>query len=388
MGGLNWQSIHDRYLRKIQVTTSAEEARRLMSQMIDQLPSSHLAIIPAWAYAPSRGSASLKQDSGSGDQSNHAAEDGSTGLTVTSIDGLIVAESVEKGSTAMQSGVQPGWIIESIDGKPLKDLFSSIAAARPEARSSLMVEIVQSILSGPVGLPVHISFNPGDGSHLSRDIPRQAPAGKLVQFGNLPPEHVIIEHRTLTNGVGYIRLNLFLDPVTVMPEFEKAINEFKDVPAIVLDLRNNPGGLGIMAMGLAGWFVSQDGLRLGTMMGRDLHTDFEINPRIEPYAGRLAILVNGGSASTTEILAQGLQDLGRARIFGTPTAGAALPSEIIELPNGDRFQYPEANYVSVKGRVLEGNGVQPDVVVTPTRAALLAGRDMPLEAAVAWGKEK
>ncbi len=226
------------------------------------------------------------------------------------------------------------------------------------------------------------------GRTLLYDVGLRAAAGKLVEFGNLPPEHVCVEHRKLANGAGYIRLNLFLDPVTVMPEIETAIHEFKDAPAVILDLRNNPGGLGVMAMGVAGWFVSSEGLELGTMRGRDMEMKFEINPRLEAYTGRVAILVNGGSASTTEILAQGLQDLGRARIFGTRTAGAALPSDIIELPDGDRFQYPEANYVSVKGRVLEGNGVRPDVVVRPTVAALLEGRDLVLEAASDWSIRK
>jgi carboxyl-terminal processing protease len=169
-----------------------------------------------------------------------------------------------------------------------------------------------------------------------------------------------------------------------MPEFERAISDLRDTPGIVLDLRGNPGGLGIMAMGLAGWFVSEEGQVLGTMLGRDSKTQFEINPRLEPYTGKLAILVNGSSASTSEILAQGLKDLGRARIFGTRTMGAALPSEVIQLPDGDRFQYPEANYTSFKGRVLEGNGVEPDVVAAPTIAALLAGRDMALESALSW----
>jgi carboxyl-terminal processing protease len=124
------------------------------------------------------------------------------------------------------------------------------------------------------------------------------------------------------------------------------------------------------------------------MIGRRQKTEFEINPRIEPYTGKLAVLVDVASASTTEILAQGLKDLGRARIFGTRTAGAALPSDIIELPDGDRFQYPEANYTSLKGRVLEGNGVEPDVVVAPTISALLAGHDRALESAMAWSSTK
>src|SRR5262249_18588258 len=96
------------------------------------------------------------------------------------------------------------------------------------------------------------------------------------------------------------------------------------------------------------------------------------------------ILVDGCSASTAEIFAQGLKDAKRARVFGTPTAGAALPSIIERLPNGDGFQYAIANYVSDGGRPLEGLGVVLDEEVHPTRSQLLAGRDPILDAALAW----
>jgi carboxyl-terminal processing protease len=169
-----------------------------------------------------------------------------------------------------------------------------------------------------------------------------------------------------------------------MPRFEAALKEFSNSPGIVLDLRGNPGGIGIMAMGIAGFFVSEEGRKLGEMKMREATLKFVIFPRPEVYAGPLGILVDSGSASTTEILAQGLQDLGRARIFGTRTAGAALPSDIVRLPNGDGFQFAEASYTSVKGKVLEGAGVTPDVEVRQTQEALAAGRDLVVEAAADW----
>jgi carboxyl-terminal processing protease len=79
-----------------------------------------------------------------------------------------------------------------------------------------------------------------------------------------------------------------------------------------------------------------------------------------------------------------LQDIGRARIFGTPSPGAALPSRIEKLPSRDGFQYAFANYVSAKGQVLEGVGVKPDEIIRPDRATLLDGRDPVIDAAVAW----
>ena len=137
-------------------------------------------------------------------------------------------------------------------------------------------------------------------------------------------------------------------------------------------------------MGIAGFFVNKDNQKLGEMKMREATLKFVIFPRPETYNGPLAILVDAGSASTTEILAQGLQDLNRARIFGTRTAGAALPSDIVRLPNGDGFQFAQASYTSEKGKVLEGAGVTPDVEIHQTQEALAAGHDLVLDAAEAW----
>ena len=148
-----------------------------------------------------------------------------------------------------------------------------------------------------------------------------------------------------------------------------------------------------MAMGLAGWLIdpsqkTQPDLRLGSMYLRGQALKFFINPRVDAFTGKVAILVDGTSASTSEIFAGGLQDMHRARIFGTKTAAAALPSVITRLPNGDGFQYAVANYISEGGKALEGNGVTPDVEVKLTREGLLAGHDAVVDAAVAWATGK
>ncbi len=96
------------------------------------------------------------------------------------------------------------------------------------------------------------------------------------------------------------------------------------------------------------------------------------------------MLVDELSMSTSEIFAGGLKDLKRARVFGTKTPGAALPSTVEVLPNGDRFQYAFANYISAGGKPLEGAGVVPDVETPLTRDLLLEGRDPAVEAAVCW----
>ncbi len=227
---------------------------------------------------------------------------------------------------------------------------------------------------------------PGTDAPAPASVEPQSPSleGTLVHFGNLPESRLFFESRILPGGAGYIRFNEFLDPATTMPKFEAAVKSFAKAPGIILDLRGNPGGIGIMAMGIAGFFIDKPGQKLGEMKMRQTTLQFVIFPRPETYAGRLAILVDENSASTTEILAGGLQDLKRARIFGTRTAGAALPSDIIRLPNGDGFQYAQASYTSVNGKILEGNGVTPDVLVHQTRESILADHDLVIEAADNW----
>ena len=198
---------------------------------------------------------------------------------------------------------------------------------------------------------------------------------------------VWLEHRAIDDDIGYIAFNVFMDPVNLMADFADAVNLYRDRSGIIIDLRGNRGGIAAMAMGLAGWFVSDSDAYLGTMYMRNAELRMVVNPRLGSYQGPVAILVDGCSASCAEIFAGGLRDLGRARIFGSPTAGAALPAAVERLPNGDGFMYPVADYISRNGDRFEGLGVVPDVDVGYTRGALLAGQDRALEAASEWIRE-
>ena len=143
-----------------------------------------------------------------------------------------------------------------------------------------------------------------------------------------------------------------------------------------------------MAIGMGGWLITQPDQKLGTMITRDSKFNFALNPRSTPYEAPVAVLVDELSTSTSEILAGGLQDLKRAKVFGTQTPGAALPSRFDILPTGDRFQYAFANYISAGGKPLEGLGVTPDVPTPITLEALRDGKDLALDAAASWIKSQ
>jgi carboxyl-terminal processing protease len=178
-----------------------------------------------------------------------------------------------------------------------------------------------------------------------------------------------------------------MDPTFTMGEFGDAMASFEDCRGIALDLRGNGGGIAGMAPGLAGWFVQEGDLSLGQMLTRDSHLNLRVRPRLNAYGGPLAILVDELSASTSEFLAAGLKDLGRARVFGTRSAGAALVANMIRLPNGDGFEYAFADYESAGGGRIESNGVVPDVEIPYSRGNLLKNEDAALAAAIAWINE-
>jgi C-terminal processing protease CtpA/Prc len=223
--------------------------------MIRLLPSSHLAIIPGSLYMHVERQAT-DPPTKSGIENRVAEEDddesGSTGLSVTVIGSSVVVESVDQRSPAARAGVHRGWIVHSVDHMELSRVFTDLRDVPEVGKNELITGLVRSRLSGPVGSHAAIELTTGEGRIVRYDMERQESPGELVHFGYLPPEHVDIRHYRLENGVGYIRLNLFLDPVQMMPEIERAVTEFSNTPGIVLDIRDNPGGLGIMAMGIAG----------------------------------------------------------------------------------------------------------------------------------------
>ena len=110
--------------------------------------------------------------------------------------------------------------------------------------------------------------------------------------------------------------------------------------------------------------------------------------RVEPFAGPVAVLVDGMTGSASEVFAGGVQSVGRVRVFGERSAGAVLPARMDRLPNGDVLYHAFAEFVTADGISLEGRGVVPDAPISVTRRDLIAGRDPVLDAALQWLAEQ
>ena len=371
-GGLDWQAIHDEYRPRVEKAASRDEARAVIQEMLGRLKQSHFAIIPAVVYTV------LDDEVETGA--------GTTGIDARVLDGHAVVTNVDPGSPAAQQGVRPGWQIERTHGIDLDPLIKQ-GRSNPAVHELQLTRAVLARLSGPIGGKLDAVFLDGSGKTVNLTLDLTAPRGTSSAFGNLPEQHVWFESKRI-GQTAYVRFNLFLDLPRVMASFQQTVENCKTCDGLIIDLRGNPGGIGGMAMGMAGFLVDKPNQRLGTMYLRDSTLNFVVNPRAKAFAGPVAVLVDGCSASTSEIFAGGLKDLGRARVFGTPTAAAALPSAFERLPNGDGFQYAVANYISEGGQPLEGLGVSPDVVVELTRTALLAGHDAAIDAALDWIRKK
>jgi carboxyl-terminal processing protease len=374
LGGLDWQAVHDELRPKVENAQSIDEARGAMIDMISRLRQSHFAIIPAGVYE------NIEAPAGKGDRG------GSTGLEIRVIDGKAIVTAVKPGMPAERAGVRPGWEIRSIKEEEIPPLFPPIEKefeGNPR-RDFYLWYAVRARLGGAIGDTVAAIFMDEKDRPTEKTMILDESKGKKVIFGNFPAFYLTFRTDTLQDGIGYFTFSTFFDPVTLMPAFGNAMQSFMQAPGMIIDVRGNPGGIAGMGMGLAGWFVEEKNIAMGTIRTRSDTLKLVINPRARVYRGPVAILVDGLSGSSSEMFAGGVQGLPRVRIFGSRTAGATLPSLAERLPNGDGFQYAFASYISRNGVELEGEGVKPDVEILPTREAFLEGRDPAIEAAIDW----
>lgn len=366
--GSSWKALRAPYRERVAKAENQQAVREILREMVGKLGKSHYAI----SGVEQKGSSALRRG-------------GATppGFRVALVEGKVMVTGV----SAAAAPIRVGWELVAVAGMPIAPALTEI---EKQIGASLQAslrrhQLLEGQISGSPGETVGYEFLLPTG--VKRRVNLKLPESDgSAGFGFVQGMTVEREFRKVGTGldIGYFRLAMFLDVVRVLPQFQQAIEQCARCKGFIVDLRGNPGGVAVMANAMAGWFLQEQDLKLGTMYQRGVELKFVVIPRLNGFSGPLAILVDGASASTSEIFAGGMQALKRARVFGSRTAGAALPSMLEILPNGDLFQYAVANYVSESGRELEGAGVKPDAEVEHTAAALKAGRDRVLRAAIDW----
>lgn len=382
--GVNWQAMREKYRPLALQAASAREFHEHIQEMLDLLEVSHLAIIPGDLAEV------IEEDTESAD----AHGPGNPGLTVRIADTTPVVTQVAADSAAAKAGIKPGWIITRVGKVVLLPKLTELKK-QVDARQYLFLgwKMVHGLISGEPGSQVELHFKNEKDQPVVISLEREKLPGTLVQMGSLPDLYAYLTTRELASPagrkIGVIHFNIWMLPNALA--LERAVDQFRNHDGIIVDLRGNIGGVAGMVIGAAGHFIDEP-VSLGKMLMRDNQINFPVNPRrvnskgerVQPFAGPLVFITDEISVSASELFAGALQELGRAYVIGRPTTGQALPAIHDKLPNGDVLYHPFGDFVTAKGGRIESRGVVPDLPLPLNRAALLAGRDPELEAALSW----
>ena len=265
---------------------------------------------------------------------------GGIGIEVEVREGLLTIMTVIDGTPAARAGLASGDVINKIDGKPTQGITLDEALTR---------------MRGDKGTPVQLAVG-----RKSWPEPRSiALVRDIIKYEN-------VSSRLMEPGIGYLKIRQFSDATS--RDVEEQLDALEKPPGgklkgLVLDLRNNPGGLFEQAVRVADEFVDQGPLvrtegRHGQVLDEEVAT-----LRGTRLGFPIICLVNGGSASASEIVAGALQDHGRAVIMGTQTFGKGSVQSVIPLDDGSALKLTIARYYTPSGRSIQEHGITPDVVV-------------------------
>ena len=273
-------------------------------------------------------------------------EFGGLGIEVTMEDGLVKVVSPIDGSPAAHAGIKPGDFIIQLDQKAVKGmtLNDAVKYMRGKPGSQIKLTVVREGSNKP------LTFT------LTRSI---------IKIES-------VKNRILEPGYGYIRISQF--QANTGDSLNHALKTLKrenkgNLKGLVLDLRNNPGGVLNAAVSVADTFLNK-GLIVYTD-GRvpDSRLKFSATPGDALNGAPIVVLVNGGSASASEIVAGALQDNKRAIIMGTKTFGKASVQTIIPMSDGSALRLTTARYYTPSGRSIQNLGIVPNVIVDEMKIA-------------------
>jgi carboxyl-terminal processing protease len=368
-GGVDWIAVREKYRLQLPGATDGPHLIALVQKMLGELRRTHFAIIPrvAAVFNPAE-----------------RVRIGTVGVDVAWIEEGVVVTHVRPDAKGAKAPLDAGDQITKVDGVALDGMLGALAKAgvSPSRAHLYATQFVESRLSAAVGTKVHLTAAaPGaaarevDVTCGTTDLPWSEPVGS---FPSIP---IQCRAERGADGIALLRFNAFVLPV--MKHFRELEKTLLPGDSLIIDLRGNSGGIVTIASGMSGW-LCRDEFVLASMEQRTGHSELSVYPQKHEFDGPVAILIDGQSASTSEVLAAGLREHHRARVFGEASAGAALPSLFKTLPTGDLMQYAIADIRTPLGSLIEGNGVAPDEVVPVTRADLAAGRDPVEEAARRW----
>lgn len=390
---VDWAALEAAHRPAITGAGDLPALRREINRLLQAVGVSHLALIPSEAVPGPKRKSRPRAPEG---QANVRAD---VGLQVSLLEGGVRVARVLPGSAAAEAGIGTGWTVEAIDDWRMDEVLASLGAL-PEGRGRRLARLqfemhADNRLEGlVVGETVALQLRDANGRPREATLAARPSEGTPLRLvPGMPEETARYSAARVPLDGGGCALQVAFD-VWAQPAYQQfvaSLREHDECDRLVLDLRGNPGGQIWTITAIAGLLYDKP-TQLGTMSTDSGRLNLAVLPRrvaedgspLRTLHGPVAVLIDHGSASSSEIFAGGLQATGRARVFGDTSAGMALPAITARLPSGDWLYYPTADMTDPAGRRIEGEGVQPDQRASAGVADLLAGRDPALEAALAW----
>jgi len=374
--GLNWQDQYNYYKPIIAKCETYDTIFHYLNEMLFKLNVSHLFAIPP-SYEDEIGSPQLFLD-------------GTIGIDLRLINEEAIIISVKRNSVAYNSEIKVGYRIQEVNGKTIKS-FIEAKKANPNPPYNdihiylLSTENIIRELYGTPGDSINISYvdEKNQEHHKTLQLENRS-IEKVDYIPSLPPMYASIDKRIISDSIAYIHFDVFL-PV-ILDSILSTIAEFHNYPNLIIDIRGNPGGDFNTRRTIAEQFVSEPTLFWKYQKRNDVNDVF-LNPSANPYTGNVVILIDQLSSSSSEEFSGAMQAIGRATIIGQRTAGKVLTMEIVELPYGGLFVYPNQQTRTSKNEVLESVGVIPDIEVNWNKADLINGIDTQLDKAIEYFKK-
>ena len=277
------------------------------------------------------------------------------GANVTVRDGRVTIVAPLPDSPAQRAGIMPADVILAVDGELVEGFSLGMVIDR---------------IRGPEGEPVRLRIErPETGEVIDVTIVREG------------IRHITATFELVADRVARVQITQFA--ATTVDELKRVLDEVLElgVPGVILDLRNNPGGLVTSVVDVASQFLSE-GLVLFEIDADGERTEWKVTGGGKAREVPLVVLVNEGSASASEVLAGAIQDQGRALIIGTQTFGKGVVNIPVEFSDGSGLIITTARWFTPKGRTIGDVGITPDIEVPRTVEQIAQGQDPQLEAAL------